>query len=89
MPDIRELVIGPCPLLMEIPIGIEHLKYLKLLVFSCMVKQVYYMTKDENWEKVTEHIPDVLFTFLEAGKWFYCRKEDLSSLFPEYVERIC
>ncbi|GAY47795.1 hypothetical protein CUMW_107100 [Citrus unshiu] len=52
MPDIRELEIGPCPLLMEIPIGIEHLRNLKLLRFDCMVKQVYYMTKDENWGKM-------------------------------------
>ncbi|GAY47804.1 hypothetical protein CUMW_107160 [Citrus unshiu] len=89
MPDIRELVIGSCPLLMEIPIGIEHLKNLKQLVFVGMVKQVYYMTKDENWGKVTEHILDVLVTFVEAGKWFHYRKEDLSSLSPEYVEQIC
>ncbi|XP_052289448.1 disease resistance protein RPM1-like isoform X2 [Citrus sinensis] len=89
MPDIRELKIGPCPLLMEIPIGIEHLKNLKLLNFSRMVKQVYYMAKDENWGKVTEHIPDVLVTFVKAEKWFYYRKEVLSSLSPEYVEQIC
>ncbi|ESR48769.1 hypothetical protein CICLE_v10010878mg [Citrus x clementina] len=60
MPDIRELQIGPCPLLMEIPIGIEHLRNLKLLGFALMIKQVYYMTKDDNWGKVTEHIPDNL-----------------------------
>ncbi|KAK9209948.1 hypothetical protein WN944_002317 [Citrus x changshan-huyou] len=92
MPDIRELWIGPCPLLMEIPIGIEHLKNLKLLLFARMVKQVYYMTKDENWEKVTEHIPDVLVTFVKAGQVFHYGKEDLSvlsSLSPEYVEQIC
>ncbi|XP_024033833.1 disease resistance protein RPM1 [Citrus clementina] len=88
VPDIRELRIGPCPLLMEIPIGIEHLKNLKLLKFAGMVKQVYYMTKDENWGKVTGHIPDVHVSFVEAGKWFYYRKEDLSSLSPEYVEQI-
>ncbi|GAY47800.1 hypothetical protein CUMW_107140 [Citrus unshiu] len=81
--------LGLAALLMEIPIGIEHLKNLKLLKFSRMVKQVYYMTKDENWGKVTEHIPDVLVTFVEAGKWFHYRKEDLSSLSPEYVEQIC
>ncbi|GAY69363.1 hypothetical protein CUMW_271340 [Citrus unshiu] len=89
MPDIRELWIGPCPLLMEIPIGIEHLKNLKLLVFAGMVKQVYYMTKDENWGKVTENIPDVLVTFMEAGQLFHYRKDILSSLSPEYVEQIC
>ncbi|KAH9652482.1 NB-ARC domain-containing protein [Citrus sinensis] len=89
MPDIRELEIGPCPLLMEIPIGIEHLRNLKLLRFDCMVKQVYYMTKDENWGKVTEHIPDVLVTFLAAGRVFQYRKDILSSLSPEYVEQIC
>ncbi|ESR65939.1 hypothetical protein CICLE_v10007381mg [Citrus x clementina] len=89
MPDIRELWIGPCPLLMEIPIGIEHLKNLKLLLFAHMVKQVYYMTKDENWGKVTEHIPDVLVTFVEAGQVFHYRKDILSSLSPEDVEEIC
>ncbi|XP_052290099.1 disease resistance protein RPM1-like [Citrus sinensis] len=88
MPDIRELWIGPCPLLMEIPIGIEHLKNLKLLVFAGMVKQVYYMTKDENWGKVTEHIPDVLVIFVKCGKWFYYRKDILSSLSPEYMEYV-
>ncbi|KAH9652500.1 hypothetical protein KPL70_027120 [Citrus sinensis] len=89
MPDIRELGIGPFPLLMEIPIGIEHLKNLKQLAFVGMVKQVYYMTKDENWGKVTEHIPDVLVIFVKCGKWFYYRKDILSSLSPEYVEQIC
>ncbi|KAK9209950.1 hypothetical protein WN944_002319 [Citrus x changshan-huyou] len=89
MPDIRELEIGPCPLLMEIPSGIEHLRNLKLLLFDCMVKQVYYMTKDENWGKVTEHIPDVIVTFVAAGRVFQYRKDILSSLSPEYVEQIC
>ncbi|KAH9804397.1 NB-ARC domain-containing protein [Citrus sinensis] len=89
MPDIRELRMGPCPLLMEIPTGIEHLQNLKLLVFACMVKQVYCMTKDENWGKVTEHIPDVLVTYMEAGQLFHYGKEYLSSLSPEYVEQIC
>ncbi|KDO59237.1 hypothetical protein CISIN_1g048733mg, partial [Citrus sinensis] len=57
MPDIRELWIGPCPLLMEIPIGIDHLRNLELLTFHDMSKQVCCMTKNEKWE-VTEHIPD-------------------------------
>ncbi|ESR65938.1 hypothetical protein CICLE_v10010451mg, partial [Citrus x clementina] len=39
MPDIRELWSGPCPLLMEIPIGIEHLRNLELFTFHDMSKQ--------------------------------------------------
>ena len=79
MPDIRELWIGPCPLLMEIPIGIEHLRNLELLTFHDMSKQVCCMTKNEKWE-VTEHIPDVRVTYIDARQLFYCPKKVLSSL---------
>ncbi|KAH9804406.1 Disease resistance protein RPM1 [Citrus sinensis] len=79
MPDIRELWSGPCPLLMEIPIGIEHLRNLELFTFHDMSKQVCCMTKNEKWE-VTEHIPDVRVTYIDAGQLFYCPKKVLSSL---------
>ncbi|GAY35975.1 hypothetical protein CUMW_283410 [Citrus unshiu] len=87
MPDIRELWIGPCPLLMEIPIGIEYLKNLKLLVFARMVKQVYCMTKDENWEKVTEHILDVLVTFVKAGQMEYVYLPS-GEFIDQFIDRI-
>ncbi|XP_031283635.1 uncharacterized protein LOC116142349 [Pistacia vera] len=57
VPSLTVLYLGPCPLLKEIPIGIEHLNNLKKVVFEMMLKVVYFMIKNENWENVTKYIP--------------------------------
>ncbi|XP_031283663.1 disease resistance protein RPM1-like [Pistacia vera] len=90
MPNLTHLEIGPCPLLKEIPTGIEHLNNLKKLVFHMMLKEVYCMIKKENWENVTKHIPQIHVSYEEADKYgyyFYTSKY-LSSLSAKDFEKL-
>ncbi|XP_031283634.1 disease resistance protein RPM1-like [Pistacia vera] len=68
MPSLTVLYIGPCPLLKEIPIEIEHLNNLKKVVFRMMLKEVYCMITNENWENVTKHIPQVHISYKETNR---------------------
>ncbi|KAJ4725395.1 Disease resistance protein [Melia azedarach] len=92
MPNLRELKIGPCPRLREIPAGIEHLRNLKFLNFRDMLREVYHMTQDRKWNKVTEHIPEIRVSFKKAEKYYYCTAKYLSSLshedFQEFTEEL-
>ncbi|XP_031253960.1 disease resistance protein RPM1-like isoform X2 [Pistacia vera] len=89
MPNLKQFRIGPCPLLKELPTGIEHLIYLKTLVFRIMLKEIYWMMKGENWEKLTKHIPQVLVTYKHAyGFGFYYNTRYLSSLSCEDFEQL-
>lgn len=45
MPCLRELTIGPCLLLKDIPAGIEHLGNLKILQFCDMLREIVFMIK--------------------------------------------
>ncbi|KAJ0100766.1 hypothetical protein Patl1_03820 [Pistacia atlantica] len=87
MPNLEELLIGQCPRLKEIPTEIEHLRNLKTLVFFLMLKETYYMTKDEKWNKVTQHIPQVRVIFKKEGNFFYETTKYLSSLSPVAFEQ--
>ncbi|KAJ0101987.1 hypothetical protein Patl1_03855 [Pistacia atlantica] len=82
MPNLEELGIGPCPQMKEIPIGIEHLRNLRILWFYLMLKEIYYMIKDEKWKKITQHLPEVRVTFKVEGKIFYQTPKYLSSISP-------
>ncbi|XP_031270452.1 disease resistance protein RPM1-like [Pistacia vera] len=86
MPNLEDLRIGPCPRLKEIPIGIEHLRNLRILVFRRMLKEIYYMIKDGKWKEVTQHIPEIRVTFIMNGKMFYHTTKHLSSVLPEDFE---
>ncbi|XP_031283632.1 disease resistance protein RPM1-like [Pistacia vera] len=90
MPSLTELYIAPCPLLKEIPTGIEHLNNLKLLSFRMMLKEVYCMIKKENWENVTKHIPQihVSYTPTKGGKYYFLTSKYLSSLLAEDFEKL-
>ncbi|XP_031264025.1 disease resistance protein RPM1-like [Pistacia vera] len=92
MSSLTDLWIGPCPLLKEIPTGIEHLNNLKILVFLMMLKKVYYMIKNENWENVTKHIPQVRVTVsykeISRREYFFYTCKDLSSLSAEDFEKL-
>ncbi|XP_031253817.1 disease resistance protein RPM1-like [Pistacia vera] len=94
MPCLTELSIGPCPLMKEIPTGIEHLNNLKLLVFKMMLKEVYCMIKKVNWKNVTEHIPEIRVYCKETSiqQYFGYTSKYLSSLsaedFEDLVEEI-
>ncbi|XP_031270495.1 disease resistance protein RPM1-like [Pistacia vera] len=87
MPNLEDLRIGSCPRLKEIPIGIEHLRNLKILVFRLMLKEIYYMIKDEKWKEVTQHIPKISVTFIMKGKIYYHTTKYLSSVLPVDFEK--
>ncbi|XP_031283640.1 disease resistance protein RPM1-like [Pistacia vera] len=92
MCNLESLRIGPCPRLKEIPIGLEHLRNLRILLFILMLKEIYYMIKDEKWKKVTQHIPDFLVTFEMEGKLSYHTIKHLSSIllvdFEQLIEKV-
>ncbi|XP_031264076.1 disease resistance protein RPM1-like [Pistacia vera] len=92
MPNLEDLRIGPCPLLKEIPVGIEHLRNLRILLFYFMLKEIYYMIKDEKWKKVTQHIPYVGVMFKMKGKRTYETTKYLLSLsledFEQFIEKV-
>ncbi|KAJ0080751.1 hypothetical protein Patl1_09582 [Pistacia atlantica] len=87
MPNLEDLRIGSCPRLKEIPIGIEHLRNLKILVFRLMLKKIYYMIKDEKWKEVTQHIPKISVTFKIKEKIYYHTTKYLSSVLPVDFEK--
>ncbi|XP_031273401.1 disease resistance protein RPM1-like [Pistacia vera] len=92
MPNLEDLRIGPFPRLKEIPIGIEHLRNLRILKFRLMLKEIYHMIKDEKWKKVTQHISEICVTFKMEGKLFYETTKYISSLSPvdfeQYIEEV-
>ncbi|XP_031283645.1 disease resistance protein RPM1-like [Pistacia vera] len=84
MSSLTFLLIGPCPLLKEIPTGIEHLNNLKRLVFCMILKEVYCMIKNENWENVTKHIPQIRVSYKQTSRGcFGYTSKYLSSLSVE------
>lgn len=86
MPCLRELKIGPCPLLKEIPAGIEHLRNLEILKFCGMLTVIASMIDDANWQKIIELVPCVFVSFKRAGKNVYKPAKFLSSLSPEDLQ---
>ncbi|KAH9741306.1 hypothetical protein KPL70_002588 [Citrus sinensis] len=86
MPCLRELKIGPCPLLKEIPAGIEHLRNLEILKFCGMLTVIASMIDDANWQKIIELVPCVFVSFKRAGKNVYKPGKFLSSLSPEDLQ---
>ena len=70
LPFLERLVIGPCPLLKEVPSSIHHLKSLKLLQFLEMPREfVLSLQPDEgpDFGKV-KHIPTVEFMYKTKGQ---------------------
>ncbi|XP_031283646.1 disease resistance protein RPM1-like [Pistacia vera] len=90
MPSLTELCIGPCPLMKEIPTGIEHLNNLKMVEFKMMFKEIYCMMKNENWENVTKHILQVRVSYKHTirGGYHFCNSKYLSSLSAEDFEKL-
>ncbi|XP_044473266.1 disease resistance protein RPM1-like [Mangifera indica] len=89
MPSLTELLIGPSPSLKEISIGIEHLRNLKILMFHIMLKDVFYMIKNDNWEKLTNHIPQIHASFRQTiKKYNFFTSTYLSSLSAEDFEKL-
>ncbi|XP_031273402.1 disease resistance protein RPM1-like [Pistacia vera] len=86
-PNLEELLIGPYPRLKEIPIGIEHLRNLRILKFCLMLKEICYMIKDKKWKKVTQHIPEVRVTFKKEGELFHVTTKYFLSLSPVNFEQ--
>lgn len=83
MINLRELEMGPCPLLKEIP-GIEHLTNLKTLTFVKMLKEAYCMITSGKWEQVAKHIPEIYVT--DHYNYFYTDKF-LKFQTPETVDQ--
>ncbi|KAL0010404.1 hypothetical protein SO802_005512 [Lithocarpus litseifolius] len=69
MPLLERLVIGPSPLLKEVPSGIYHLKNLKTLEALDLSKEfVLSMQPDEGhdfWK--VKHVPSVIFRYWIRG----------------------
>ena len=69
MPLLEKLVIGPSPLLKEVPSGIYHLKSLKTLDAVNLSKEVVLsMQPDEGhdfWK--VKHVPSVIFRYRMQG----------------------
>ncbi|GMY30894.1 disease resistance protein RPM1-like [Fagus crenata] len=72
LPLLERLVIGPGPLLKEVPSGIHHLKSLKHLQFYNMPREfVLSLQPDEGpdfWK--VKHIPSVEFWYRTKGEYY-------------------
>jgi disease resistance protein RPM1 len=72
LPLLERLVIGPCPLLKEVPFGIHHLKSLKHLQFEEMPREFVLSlqpNKGPDFYKV-KHIPTVEFWYRSKGQHY-------------------
>ena len=76
MPLLEKLVIGPSPLLKEVPSGIYHLKSLKTLEAVNLLKEVVLsMQPDEGhdfWK--VKHVPSVIFRYRMKGSHYIVYK---------------
>ena len=71
---VKELYIGPCPKLKELPSGFRHLKNLKMLRFYDIQKEFAIRMQpladggNDYWKVELSHVPLVLFWYKARGR---------------------